>query len=203
VYAAVGWRPDRGVQSSVRAFADPGPACRIAETEQIARKPRSPQQALFADGVAERAAVDAALAFDFPLDGYAPARDYDGRFGRFDFRHHYYARIGDFDSQGEYACAEWLDMQAQKGRIRHWVRNLTRKNDPCAFFLQKADGRFYPDFVCLLPSGVVLAVEYKGDRWEAAADDRLIGGLWESLSAGRCRFAMAPPQDWSVIEAKL
>ncbi|MFN7573330.1 MAG: DEAD/DEAH box helicase family protein [Betaproteobacteria bacterium] len=161
------------------------------------------QQALFADGAAERAAVDAALAFDFPPDGYAPARDYDGRFGRFDFRHHYYARIGDFDSQGEYRCAEWLDMQAQKGRIRHWVRNLTRKNDPCAFFLQKADGRFYPDFVCLLPSGVVLAVEYKGDRWDAAEDDRLIGGLWAALSGGRCRFVMVPKDDLGVIEPLL
>jgi hypothetical protein len=32
------------------------------------------------------------------------------------------------------------------------------------------DGRFYPDFLCQLPDGVVLAVEYKG--------------------AGRCRFVM-------------
>ncbi|MDR2164069.1 MAG: hypothetical protein LBO79_00175 [Zoogloeaceae bacterium] len=102
---------------------------------------------------------------------YASSRDYDGRFGHFVFRKHCY------------------------GRIRFWVRNLVRR-EGCSFFLQKADGRFYPDFLCQLPeakgqAGAVLAVEYKGaDRWGNAEDDRLIGGLWASLSDGRCHFVM-------------
>lgn len=94
-------------------------------------------------------------------------------------------------------------MQAQRGRMRYWVRNLVRK-EGCAFFLQKADGRFYPDFLCCLPDDDVLAVEYKGaDRWAGAEDDRLIGGLWAELSQARCRFVMVKDRRWEWIEAAL
>lgn len=49
-----------------------------------------------------------------------------------------------------------------------------------------------------------LAVEYKGANQRAAIeDDRLIGGLWEELSDGRCRFVMTTEKDWSRIDAKL
>ncbi|MEX3012229.1 hypothetical protein AB3538_01685 [Acinetobacter baumannii] len=42
--------------------------------------------------------------------------------------------------------------------------------------MQKGNGRFYPDFICKLPNGKILVVEYKGaDKWEAAKDDRQIG----------------------------
>jgi type III restriction enzyme len=83
------------------------------------------------------------------------------------------------------------------------VRNLVRR-EGSSFFLQKADGRFYPDFLCQLADGVVLAVEYKGaDRWLAAEDDRLIGGLWAELSAGRCRFVMVTEKCWDGIDALL
>ena len=94
-------------------------------------------------------------------------------------------------------------MQAQQGRIDFWVRNLVRK-EACSFFLQKADGRFYPDFLCQLPGGKILAVEYKGaDRWKEAEDDRLIGGLWAELSGGRCRFVMVTNRQWDAIDALL
>ena len=72
-----------------------------------------------------------------------------------------------------------------------------------------ADGRFYPVFLCQLPGtagqpGAILAVEYKGaDRWAAAEDDRLIGGLWANLSVGRCRFVMVKDKRWEWIEEKL
>jgi len=75
--------------------------------------------------------------------------------------------------------------------------------------LQKADGRFYPDFLCQLPDvagqpGPILAVEYKGaDRWNGAENDRLIGGLWANLSEGRCRFVMVTDRRWDWIEAQL
>jgi type III restriction enzyme len=55
-----------------------------------------------------------------------------------------------------------------------------------------------------LPNDVVLAVENKGaDRWAAAADDRMIGGLWAELSGGRCRFVMVKDKNWNPIEELL
>jgi type III restriction enzyme len=166
------------------------------------------QQALFGDDAAERVAVTDQYAFEFHAQAYAPSRDYDGRFGHFDFRKHFYGRIGDFDSKEEFECACQLDMWAQQGRIQFWVRNLVRR-EGSSFFLQKADGRFYPDFLCQLPSvkgqpGPILAVEYKGaDRWNGAEDDRLIGGLWANLSEDRCRFVMVKDKRWDWIEEKL
>lgn len=166
------------------------------------------QQALFGDDAATRGAVTDQYAFEFHAQAYAPSRDYDGRFGHFDFRKHFYGRMGDFDSKEEFECACQLDMWAQQGRIQFWVRNLVRR-EGSSFFLQKADGRFYPDFLCQLPGsadkpGVILAVEYKGaDRWNGAEDDRLIGGLWANLSEGRCRFVMVKDKRWEWIEEKL
>ncbi|MFN3716975.1 MAG: DEAD/DEAH box helicase [Thiobacillus sp.] len=166
------------------------------------------QQALFGDDAATRVAVTDQYAFEFHAQAYAPSRDYDGRFGHFDFRKHFYGRIGDFDSKEEFECACQLDMWAQQGRIQFWVRNLVRR-EGCSFFLQKADGRFYPDFLCQLPDsagqpGPILAVEYKGaDRWNGAEDDRLIGGLWANLSQGRCRFVMVKDKRWDWVEEKL
>jgi len=166
------------------------------------------QQTLFGDDAAARVAVTDQYAFEFHAQAYAPSRDYDGRFGHFDFRKHFYGRIGDFDSKEEFECACQLDMWAQQGRIQFWVRNLVRR-EGSSFFLQKADGRFYPDFLCQLPDsidqpGPILAVEYKGaDRWNGAEDDRLIGGLWANLSQGRCRFVMVKDKRWDWIEDEL
>lgn len=166
------------------------------------------QQTLFGDDTAARVAVTDQYAFEFHAQAYAPSRDYDGRFGHFDFRKHFYGRIGDFDSKEEFECACQLDMWAQQGRIQFWVRNLVRR-EGSSFFLQKADGRFYPDFLCRLPRradqpGAVLAVEYKGaDRWNGAEDDRLIGGLWAKLSEARCRFVMVKDKRWDWIEEAL
>jgi type III restriction enzyme len=166
------------------------------------------QQTLFGEDAESRVAVTDKYTFEFHAQAYAPSRDYDGRFGHFDFRKHFYGRIGDFDSKEEFECACWLDIQAQQGRIKFWVRNLVRR-EGSSFFLQKADGRFYPDFLCQLPGegkepGPVLAVEYKGaDRWAATEDDRLIGGLWANLSEGRCRFVMIKDKRWESIEEHL
>lgn len=175
---------------------------RIRELRLLAVK-QAYQQTLFDEGRESRVKVDETYSFEFHPQAYAPSRDYDGRFGHFAFRKHYYGRIGDFDSKEEWECAVWLDMQAQQGKLDFWVRNLVRK-EACSFFLQKADGRFYPDFLCQLPGGVILAVEYKGaDRWKEAEDDRLIGGLWAELSDGRCRFVMIKDRHWEGISEKL
>ena len=88
------------------------------------------------------------------------------------------------------------------------MRNLVRR-EGSSFFSQKADGRFYPDFLFQLPGtagqpGAILAVEYKGaDRWNGAEDDRLVGGLWANLSEGRCRFVMVKDKRWDWIEETL
>ncbi len=166
------------------------------------------QQTLFGSDAESRVAVTDLYAFEFHAQAYAPSRDYDGRFGQFDFRRHFYGRIGDFDSKEEFECACWLDIQAQQGHIEFWVRNLVRR-EGSSFFLQKADGRFYPDFLCQLPGtadqpGPVLAVEYKGaNGWLNAEDDRLIGGLWANLSDDRCRFVMVTNKRWDGIEEQL
>ena len=43
------------------------------------------QETLFGDDTAARVAVGDAWTFEFHPDGYAPSRDYDGRFGRWSF----------------------------------------------------------------------------------------------------------------------
>lgn len=161
------------------------------------------QQVLFGDDRGERVKVGGEFQVAFDPLAYAPNNDYAGKYGDYDFLHHYYGRIGDFDSKEEFECACWLDQQAAKGRIRFWVRNLVNKPGS-SFFLQKADGRFYPDFICVLPMGGILVVEYKGAQgWTDAQDDRDIGGLWEELSDGTCRFVMVRNRQWQDIEARL
>lgn len=162
------------------------------------------QQALFGDGGDERIATSEEFAFEFHPQAYAPSRDYDGRsYGTWDFRKHFYGRIGDFDSKEEFECAVHLDKLAQQRRLKYWVRNLVNKPG-CAFFLQKATGRFWPDFVCELSSGEILVVEYKGTQgWTDAEDDRRIGRLWAELSGDKCRFVMVRDRQWQQIDEAL
>lgn len=157
------------------------------------------QEFLFSDGVGERAKVGGDFNFEFHPDAYAPSNDYP-RAG--EFEKHYYPRVGAFDSEDEKECAYWLDRAAQQGKIQFWVRNLVRK-PTCSFFLPTPTDRFYPDFVCRLPDGRTLVVEYKGDRWDDAEPSRKIGDLWAELSDGRCLFVMVKDKRWDWIEQKL
>ncbi|MDP3838379.1 MAG: DEAD/DEAH box helicase family protein [Methylococcales bacterium] len=150
------------------------------------------------------AAISDNYVFEFP-QYYSSTRNYDvgGKYGHYDFEHHFHGKIGDFDSKEEFECACYLDQLAAKNKIKFWLRNLVRK-ELCSFFLQKADGRFYPDFVCVLPDDSILIVEYKGrNGWNDAEDDRLIGGLWASLSNGRCQFVMVTDKQWRVIDERI
>jgi type III restriction enzyme len=157
------------------------------------------QSFLFTEGVQERVRVGPGFDFEFHPDAYTPSRDYPRAA---EFAKHYYPRVGDFDSGEEKECAYWLDRAAESGKIDFWVRNLQRK--PCAFFLQTSSDRFYPDFVCRLPDGRILIVEYKGaDRWKEAEEDRRLGELWAELSGGKCLFVMVKEKRWDWIEAKL
>jgi type III restriction enzyme len=175
---------------------------RIRDTQRAAVN-QAYQLALFGDDSKARVKVGGDFQVVFNPQAYAPNAEYDSRYGVYDFQHHYYGRIGDFDSKEEFECACWLDQQAALGRIKYWVRNLVNKPG-CAFFLQKATGRFWPDFVCELPDGKILVVEYKGAQgWTDAEDDRQIGGLWAELSDGQCRFVMARNRQWQQIDDAL
>src|SRR5690606_4549800 len=100
-------------------------------------------------------------------------------------------------------CAGQLDMLAQQGRIRYWVRNLDNRGTG-SLFLHKASGRFYPDIVCVLNDGKILVVEYKGaNGWDAAQDDRGIGNRGAALSDGRCSFVMVKDREWHQLETAL
>ena len=161
------------------------------------------QAMLFGEDNVTRVSVTDDYQFVFHPQAYAPSSDYDGRYGHFDFRKHYYGRIGDFDSGEEFACAVYLDTLAQQGKIKFWVRNLVRK-EACSFYLQKADGRFYPDFICQLNNDQILVVEYKGaNAWESVKDDRLIGGLWAEMSQRKCHFLMLKNKEWHEIDAEI
>ena len=73
-----------------------------------------------------------------------------------------------------------------------------------SFFLQKATGRFYPDFIARVPDGRMLIVEQKGPHlWEAAEEDRQIGALWEEMSGGKGLFVMVRAGELGLIDAKL
>ena len=163
------------------------------------------QFALSAEHSRNTFAVDDCFTFDFHPSDYYPPSCYDARkWGKYVFQKHYYPRIGDFDSKEEFECACFLDKEAVKGNIKFWIRNLVKTDN--AFSLPKVDGKFYPDFVCVLPDSSILVVEYKGaDRWDTpkVQADRAIGELWAELSGGKCRFVMVKDKDWAQIMAKI
>ena len=144
---------------------------------------------------------DTAFDFEFPAF-YSPNKYYDpDKYGYYKFQHHYYGQIGEFDSKEEFACACHLDQLAEDKRIKFWLRNLVHGNG--AFFLHKATGKFFPDFVCVLPDDSILVVEYKGgDRFDTKKvnNDRIIGELWASLSNGRCHFIMVTNSRFDLID---
>ena len=163
------------------------------------------QENLFSEGAEDRVTVSDEYVFTFNPYAYAPTRDYNEDYGPYDFRHHYYSRIGDFDSREEFECAVWLDQQADKGRIEFWVRNLVRR-EGSSFSLQKSEGKFYPDFICKLPDKTILIVEYKGaDKWDTpkVKMDRMVGNLWADMSNGKCKFVMVKDKNWSAIDSVL
>lgn len=95
----------------------------------------------------------------------------------------------------EFKCAQFLDGLPE---VKFWMRNLSGKFT--SFRLQTSKYRFYPDFLCQLVDGRVLAVEYKGAHlWTDAEEKRAVGAVWASRSGGRCLFVMPTEGDVSVI----
>lgn len=143
---------------------------------------------------------------NFKLMIYEPGSLYDGSF---QFKKHYFGpRPGELDettsrneTTEEFKCAQFLDEMPE---VKFWVRNLPRK--ATSFRLQTSTDWFYPDFICQLVDGRVMAVEYKGKHLfdgTDAEEKRAIGAVWESRSNGRCLFVMPTNGDFSEISKRV
>lgn len=140
---------------------------------------------------------------NFKTMSYEPSRLYEGGF---QFKKHYFGpkpgELSEF-TQGrevteEFKCAQFLDGLAE---VKFWVRNLARK--ATSFRLQTSKDWFYPDFLCQLTDGRVLAVECKGKHLYDGVDaeeKRAVGQVWASRSGGRCLFVMPTEGDFSSID---
>ena len=146
--------------------------------------------------------VDEGRTINFKTMGYEPSRVYEGGF---QFQKHYFGpkpgelseKTADGQTTEEFRCAQFLDGLPQ---VQLWVRNLPRK--PTSFRLQTSTDWFYPDFLCQLADGRVLAVEYKGKHLYDGVDaeeKRAVGQVWASRSGGRCLFVMPTDGEFSVM----
>ncbi|MCX5723756.1 MAG: DEAD/DEAH box helicase family protein [Nitrospirae bacterium] len=140
---------------------------------------------------------------NFKTMSYEPSRLYDGGF---QFTNHYFGpkpgelieKKSDGKLTEEFQCAQYLD---RLPGVTFWIRNLSRK--ATSFRLQTSTDWFYPDFLCQLTDGRVLAVEYKGKHLYDGVDaeeKRAVGAVWASRSGGRCQFVMPTDGDFSVID---
>ena len=144
--------------------------------------------------------VSETRAINFKAMSYEPSWLYEGGF---QFKKHYFGpkpgELPETTASGklkeEFQCAQFLDGLSE---IKFWVRNLSRK--ATSFRLQTSTDWFYPDFICQLNDGRVLAVEYKGAHlWADAEEKRALGAVWASRSAERCLFVMPTEGDFSAI----
>lgn len=147
-------------------------------------------------------AVAPERAINFKTIEYAPGWTYDGAF---QFKKHYFpGKPGELEERTpsgklkeEFRCAQFIDDLPE---VEFWIRNLPRRDT--SFRLQTSTDWFYPDFLCRLTDGRVMAIEYKGaDRYDAAdaEEKRAVGKTWEKRSGGRCLFVMPTDGDFSVI----
>ena len=119
-----------------------------------------------------------------------------------DLPKHFFPQIGNLKGDGEeFECALFLATQLEG--VKFWVRNVECKRT--SFSLQTGSDRFYPDFLCQMESGKILAVEYKNKRdWHLPEnkEKRLLGELWEKRSNGTCLFVMPEGKDFEAIRKK-
>ena len=147
-------------------------------------------------------AVSEERTINFKTMSYEPGWLYEGGF---QFKNHYFGpKPGELKETtpngnltGEFKCAQFLDGVPE---VSFWVRNLARRNT--SFRLQTSTDWCYPDFLCQLTDGRVMAVEYKGKHLYDATDaqeKRAVGAVWQSRSGGKCLFVMPTEGDFSVI----
>ena len=146
--------------------------------------------AFVADDRSQITFQDGYYAFDWLYSGFV------------DLPKHFYPQIGNLKADGEeFECAMFLATQLEG--VKFWVRNVERKRT--AFSLQTSTDRFYPDFLCQLENGKILAVEYKNKRdWQLPdnLEKRQLGELWEKRSNGECLFIMPEGKDFDAIARK-
>ena len=133
--------------------------------------------------------TDFNFTIDFTGKQYIPDRIE----ARTRFNKHYFSQVGQFDGEEERNCARVIDMLDE---TKYWVRNISRHT--YSFYLQMANGRFYPDFVVQLNDGRLLVVEYKGEHlldYKDTKEKETIGQLWEKASEGKCLFLMVTKKD--------
>ena len=144
-------------------------------------------------------------SINFKTIVYEPSWVYEGGF---QFQRHYFGpkpgelqeKRADGKLTKEFECAQFLDGLQED--VEFWIRNLARK--ATSFRLQTSKDWFYPDFVCKLTDGRVLAVEYKGEHlFTDAEDKRAVGAVWESRSGGQCLFVMPSEGDFTSISSKI
>jgi len=150
------------------------------------------QTEIFAsDGRCEMVFEQGRYAYDRPYRGFV------------ELPKHFFPEIGNLGAEGEeFDCAVFLSTELDG--VTYWVRNVERK--PTSFSLQTATDRFYPDFICKLEDGRILAVEYKNNKDYDLPDNeekRRLGALWELRSGGKCLFVMPRGKDFGEIRAKL
>jgi type III restriction enzyme len=142
-------------------------------------------------------------ALNFKTSSYDPSWLYEGGH---QFKKHYFGskpgelreKKADGKLTEEFQCACYLDALPA---VRWWVRNLSNKSS--SFRLQTSQYWFYPDFICQLTDGRIMAVEYKGKHlWDDAEEKRAVGAVWEARSKGRCLFVMPTDGEFGVIAAK-
>jgi type III restriction enzyme len=145
-------------------------------------------------------AMDSEHVINFKTMSYEPSWLYEGGF---QFKKHYFGvkpgELKETTPNGgiteEFKCAQFLDGLPE---VKFWVRNLARK--ATSFRLQTSTDWFYPDFLCQLADGRVVAVEYKGAHlWADAEEKRAVGAVWQSRSDGQCVFVMPTEGDFSQV----
>jgi type III restriction enzyme len=125
--------------------------------------------------------------------------------GGFQFKKHYFGpkpgelreRTPSGEITKEFECAQFLNNLPE---VKYWIRNLPQK--AFSFMLQTSTDWFYPDFLCQLSDGRVLAVEYKGKYLYDGTDDgekRAIGAVWASRSHVHCLFVMPTEKGFLAI----
>ena len=168
---------------------------KIDEHRQAAAN-ASYQRALFDK---ESFEVGPEICFEISEEEYSPNRYYSGDYR---LRKHYFASIGELDSEEEFKCAVFLDEHEE---TECWIRNLDRRATG-AFWLQTSSDKFYPDFVVRLKDGRFLVVESKGDVYwsnDDSKEKRALGELWADRSKGQCVFVMPKGADWGAINAAI
>lgn len=144
------------------------------------------QETLF--GGENFACVRADITKTFAPENY-PAKSFYR--GHFEFQKHFYATIGEMNSE-EIKCARLID---ENKNVATWIRNIERE-PAYSFWLPTHADKFYPDFVIKLTDGTYAAIEYKGEHLASnddTAEKNLVGELWEKSRGGK--FLMATLRD--------